>query len=50
MFKKADKTHNLMLELDIFVKIFTLKELSQSKETFIMCDIDLYLRFVQMML
>ena len=50
MFKKLDKTHSLMLVLEIFVTIFTLKELSHSKVPFVMCKLDLYLRFVQIML
>ena len=50
MFKKSDETFNLMLELEIFVTIFTLKELSHSKVPFVMCKLDLYLRFVQIML
>ena len=50
MLKKSDETHNFRLELEIFVTIFTLKELSHSKVPFVMCKIDLYLRFWQITL
>ena len=50
MFKKLDETHNLMLNSEIFVTIFTLKELGHSKVPFVMCKIDLYLRFGEIML